>query len=72
MNRIEFLQAIRDDEYLKASIVFVLTTSASDEDRVDAYNHNIAGYILKSKVMDSFTNALEMLDYYWKVIEFPN
>ena len=72
MNGIEFLQAIRDDEYLKASIVFVLTTSASDEDRVDAYNHNIAGYILKSKVMDSFTNALEMLDYYWKVIEFPN
>ena len=32
MNGIEFLEAIRIDEALKASIVFVLTTSASDED----------------------------------------
>ena len=72
MNGIEFLQAIRADKDLKSSIVFVLTTSASDEDRVNAYNHNVAGYIIKSKVMDSFTNALDMLDHYWKVVEFPN
>lgn len=71
MNGIEFLQEIRADEKLRASIVFMLTTSASDEDVIKAYNHNVAGYILKSKVMDSFTRALEMLDHYWKVVEFP-
>jgi len=71
MNGIEFLQEIRADDDLKSSIVFMLTTSASDEDLTMAYNFNIAGYLLKSNVMDSFTNALEMLDHYWKVVEFP-
>ena len=71
MNGLEFLQAVRADEELKSSIIFVLTTSASDQDRINAYNHNIAGYILKSNVMDSFSSALEMLDCYWKVVEFP-
>ena len=71
MNGPEFLQAVRADEELKSSIIFVLTTSASDQDRINAYNHNIAGYILKSNVMDSFSSALEMLDCFWKVVEFP-
>jgi CheY-like chemotaxis protein len=71
MNGIEFLQAIRADDDLKSSIVFMLTTSASEEDRTEAYNFNVAGYLLKSKVMDSFANALTMLDNYWKVVEFP-
>ena len=71
MNGIEFLQQIRTDEDLKSSIVFMLTTSASDQDRISAYNYNVAGYLIKNKVMDSFANSLEMLDHYWKVIEFP-
>lgn len=72
MTGFEFLDIIRADTQLKRSIVFILTTSASDEDRINAYNHNVAGYLLKSKVMDSFTSALELLDHYWRVVEFPD
>ena len=71
MNGIEFLEAIRIDEALKASIVFVLTTSSSDEDKMRAYNHNIAGYIYKTKAKETFMKAIEMLDHFWRVIEFP-
>ncbi len=71
MNGIEFLEAIRNDESLKSAIVFVLTTSASDEDRMRAYNHNVAGYIQKNNAKESFLKAVEMLDHYWRVIEFP-
>ena len=46
MNGIEFLAAIRQDEELQRSIVFVITTSSQDEDKMAAYNKQIAGYIL--------------------------
>jgi DNA-binding NarL/FixJ family response regulator len=71
MNGIEFLEAIRADQALKSSIVFVFTTSDSDEDRIKAYSHNVAGYIKKGSARKTFNKAIEMLDCYWRVIEFP-
>jgi CheY-like chemotaxis protein len=71
MGGIEFLDAVRDDPELNRSIVFVMTTSAADEDRVRAYDRNIAGYILKHSPGRSFIDAVTMLEHYWRVIEFP-
>jgi CheY-like chemotaxis protein len=71
MNGIEFLQALRADEKLRDSIVFVLTTSKSDEDRMAAYNLNIAGYLVKSDVGAGFIRLVELLECYWRVVEFP-
>ena len=71
MNGVEFLQALRQDEDLKQSIVFVITTSNRDEDVVAAYNEQIAGYILKSRVGEDFVNLITMLDMYWRIVEFP-
>lgn len=71
MNGLEFLDEIRNDSELCDSIVFVLTTSNSDEDRCQAYSRNIAGYILKSNVGDGFVDAIAMLDLYWKLVELP-
>jgi CheY-like chemotaxis protein len=71
MNGIEFLEALRAEAELKQSIVFVLTTSNRDEDLIAAYNEQVAGYILKSRVGDNFTNLINMLDIYWNIVEFP-
>lgn len=71
MGGVAFLQKIREDENLKNSIVFVLTTSSADEDRVAAYNENIAGYIVKSDAKEGLNNLITMLDYYWKVVLLP-
>ena len=71
MNGIEFLKELRQDEDLKKSIVFVLTTSDSDEDKVEAYNLGVAGYILKSNPANAFLEATALLDTYWRVVEFP-
>lgn len=72
MNGIEFLAELRADDDLKHAIVFILTTSSAEEDRVKAYDYNIAGYILKSNSNDSFLDSIAMIDQYWKVIEFPD
>lgn len=71
MNGLEFLAEIRKDNTLRDSVVFVLTTSNSDEDRCAAYAQNIAGYILKSNVGEGFVDAITMLNFYWKIVELP-
>lgn len=71
MNGFEFLKAIRGDERLRTSVVFVLTTSNSDEDRARAYLSNIAGFIVKADAGNAFLAAIEMLDHYWRVVELP-
>lgn len=71
MGGIQFLKEIRDDAALKDSIIFVLTTSAADEDRAAAYNKNIAGYIVKSDVKDGFHHVINMLNCYWNLVLLP-
>ncbi len=71
MNGIEFLRELRADPALHRSIVFVLTTSNSDEDRFEAYNGHVAGYILKSRAGEDFLEVTKLLRSYWRIIEFP-
>jgi len=71
MNGIEFLKELRKDQGLKNSIVFVLTTSNDDRDRWAAYEQNIAGYLLKSQAGKDFQHLIQMLDMYWRYVQFP-
>ena len=71
MGGIEFLHELRKDAYLKNISVFVMTTSNEDKDKVDAYNLNVAGYILKPLSMESFVNAVSILKNYWTLCEYP-
>lgn len=71
MDGLEFLQELRADPALRQAIVFVLTTSRAEEDRMRAYEKNVAGYMVKSAAGRSFLDALAMLDHYWRVVEMP-
>jgi CheY-like chemotaxis protein len=71
MNGLELLDRIREDADLHDSIVFMLTTSNDEEDKIEAFNLNVAGYMLKSDIGQSFVKAVELIDKYWRVMEFP-
>ena len=71
MNGIEFLQTIRRDPTLERSIVFILTTSERDEDKMAAYDEQIAGYLVKSRAGVDFTSVVTMLNSFWRIVEFP-
>ena len=71
MNGIEFLHRIRDDEVLKRTPVIVLTTSDEDRDRIEAYNLNVAGYILKPVTFANFAEVMVALNKYWTLCEMP-
>ena len=71
MNGIEFLRELRADPDLKPIPVIVLTTSNEDRDKVEAYNLNVAGYILKPVTFSSFVDAIATLNKYWTLSEIP-
>ena len=72
MNGIEFLNELRKDSQLKSTSVFVMTTSNSEQDRVEAYNLNVAGYIIKPVSFEKFVSAVSILKSYWQLCEKPS
>src|SRR5687768_10528327 len=71
MGGIEFLKEIRQDADLSSLSVFVMTTSNEDSDKIEAFNLNVAGYILKPLSMDRFISAVSTLNSYWTLCEYP-
>ncbi|HEX2077949.1 MAG TPA: response regulator [Longimicrobium sp.] len=71
MNGIEFLRELRADPGLRCTSVVVLTTSNDERDRVEAYNLNVAGYILKPVTVQNFCDAMLALNKYWTLVELP-
>ena len=64
MNGLEFLRELRLDAALKGTVVFVLTTSGAQADRARAYEHSIAGYMVKSAVGPQFKRLARFLIEY--------
>jgi CheY-like chemotaxis protein len=71
MNGIEFLRELRRDPALSPTPVIVLTTSNDDRDRIEAYNLNVAGYILKPVTFTNFCEVMAALNKYWALVELP-
>lgn len=71
MNGLEFLQRLRSDPLLTSTVVFILTTSVSEEDIFAAYRLHIAGYIPKHEMDSQFMAVVGFLDHYWRVVELP-
>ncbi|HEX2198120.1 MAG TPA: response regulator [Burkholderiales bacterium] len=71
MNGIEFLRELRKDPELSATPVVVLTTSTMDRDKFEAYNLNIAGYLVKPVTFSDFVELMTTLNKYWALVELP-
>lgn len=71
MNGIEFVRELRRDPALAQSLVFMLTTSKTEEDKIAAYNLNVAGFIYKETAGHDFLKLVNMIDRYWCIVEVP-
>lgn len=71
MDGIQLIKELRKDQNLKKTIVFVLTTSKREEDKIAAYNLNVTGYIVKETAGQDFMNLAGMIDSYWRIVEMP-
>jgi CheY-like chemotaxis protein len=71
MNGIEFLRELRRDPELHSTPVVVLTTSNDERDRIEAYDLNVAGYLLKPVTFANFCELMATLNKYWALVELP-
>ena len=69
---IQFLNAIRNHTDLKSILVFVITDSKTDINKVAALNLNIAGYIPMSFESQTLNSFVSVLNDYWNIIEFSS
>ncbi|MEI4470410.1 response regulator [Frigidibacter sp. MR17.24] len=72
MTGIELLDALRGDPALARAVVFILTTSRDERDLAAAYDHHVAGYILKQTAGTDFLDLIGTLDHYWRIVELPD
>jgi CheY-like chemotaxis protein len=68
----EFLDELREDEQLRDSVVFVLTTSDQATDKMRAYDRFVAGYIHKKSGKEGYEALTDMLEPYWSIVELPD
>lgn len=72
MNGLEFLIELRNDPDLNRAVVFVLTTSDEDSDRLAAYDHQVAGYIVKGDGSRDFSDIAHLLGGFCQTVSLPD
>jgi CheY-like chemotaxis protein len=72
MNGVEFLKIAKADQNLKKIPTIVLTTSKDDQDWVQSFQLNVAGYIVKPIDYLKFVEAIRIINLYWTLSELPN
>lgn len=71
MNGLEFLKEIRNDEDLKKTQVFVLTTSNHKKDIETSHELCVQGYIVKPLEKQQLIEAFTTLKTFWELVEHP-
>ncbi|TYC94759.1 response regulator [Novosphingobium sp. BW1] len=71
MDGFQFLQTLRNDPALRRSVVFVLSTSARDQDMRRAYDEHVAGYMVKSTVGPQFARLADFIRKYTGTQNLP-
>ncbi len=71
MTGLEFLRELRREPTLHSTPVVVLTTSNDERDKIEAYDLNVAGYLLKPVTFVNFVEVMAALNKYWTLVELP-
>ena len=59
------LEQVKADPELRRIPVVILTTSPSEDDIINAYDHHVNSYIRKPVDLDQFLAVLRAIDQYW-------
>ena len=69
INGIEFLQIVKNDDYLKYIPSIILTTSNNHKDVMECYKIGIAGYVLKPLKYEDYVDRIRKMLEYWSANE---
>ena len=69
MNGFELLEVIKNDPEFRRVPVIILTTSQNQQDRIESFNLNVAGYMIKPVGYLRFVEVIRTIDTYWTLSE---
>jgi chemotaxis family two-component system response regulator Rcp1 len=70
---LQVLQEIKNDKDLKKIPVVILTSSAADEDVINAYDNYVNCYIRKPVDLNSFMEVINKIEDFWlSFVKLPN
>ncbi|KIA86392.1 response regulator [Flavobacterium sp. AED] len=72
VNGIHLLNKMRIHPDLKSTLVFVITKTDNDLNKIAALNLNIAGYMYKPCEGENSKDFFSILNDYWNIIEFTS
>ncbi|PIB34732.1 two-component system response regulator [Reichenbachiella sp. 5M10] len=72
MNGIEFLHEVKKDASHQLIPVIVMTTSTQDQDRIDSFQEQASGYMVKPVDYPQFLNTLKTICTYWLTSEIAH
>lgn len=62
---LEVLRTLKTDEVARKIPVVVLTTSESETDVAEAYDHHANSYMVKPVTFDKFMDLADIIGFYW-------
>lgn len=68
---LEVLKRVKEDPQLRSIPVVILTTSASEQDRTEAYAHHVNSYVVKPLNFDAYVDLISDLASYWARTNAP-
>ncbi len=71
MSGFDVLQQVRADANLRRSVVFVLSTSEREKDRRQAYDMNVAAYLVKGRAGPELDDICHLVSSYCAANQFP-
>lgn len=71
MSGFDVLQQVRSDAALRRSVIFVLSTSEREKDRQQAYDMNVAAYLVKGRAGEDLENLCQLVSSYCATNHFP-
>jgi CheY-like chemotaxis protein len=72
LNGLDLLHKIRKHPDLNSILVFVITKTEDDENKMAALNLNVAGYIRKPIETEDCLDLFSKLNDFWNLIEYPS
>ena len=71
VNGLEILKKLKDDEYLKAIPILILTSSKEEKDLIECYRNGANACILKPISFSDFSGKIAAIANFWIAVNEP-
>ncbi|UQD56514.1 response regulator [Flavobacterium sp. K5-23] len=69
---LDLIRKIRKNPFLKSILIYVITSTDNDINKIAAFDLNVAGYLHKPDDEEKWDAFFSILNDYWSIIKYSN